>query len=953
LISIALLFIFPLHDLHKNYDLAMNFTQKIRFSLVTTAVAFSLVACGGDDNNNSAPEFLSAYSFTLDEDTNFTDSVSATDANINDVLSYTLVSAASNGVFSLDINGGFTYTPNQDFVGEDTVTIAASDGKATASTTVIFIVANVNDAPVLETTNVVVNSEGETSGTLEVTDADNDSIEFAVVTAPTAGTLDLDSSTGAFTYTPASLEQIDQSFTVSFTDNNISTPIEAIIELQPAFVTNADKLNYYYASEFSHLKFAENLVSGIDDDEAEDEVIAEIAKGYYLAGYQDKGAELLASIGQNDVKGEALRSIAAELDYANKTELANTLRTQALSVFNQYLAEKGLDNISSNDASFYQGLMNDYLDAGEGDLAENLLATITIYADAIKEDEYSTAYGRFVQAANSKAGDRVEQYLATFAEDDRVKAEFAIDSMAYLAENIGYAQSGGVMAYRTRTFYLSYVAEYYYIVQAFEKSKEYSAKTLSYFTAVNYDADYSFEADVYAEATYNSSLLPVETVAGLIAGLYPSLETNPALAIIDPEDGDYEDAQEEIFAYQIVNDLLDGATVAEASQAAYDYFVTEKADIRTFYEVLVDENLGERAGKAALKLIAMEENELAITVLNYAFDNVLNTQAYVEDAAGLSTDRYITGDWGCHRVISLLNNLGQDVTAEQAACKTLADTYLTSDAGLVSTSVSREAYKNLISSYAITGDTEGMLTVAGISAQETALLTDDAIDQLNGYLEIASALATYGVTAEAGDYLASGLSVISNILENETLSEDLIDDILGEVLDYGVSDDAEVSSSGYGIYTLESALRRQAGMDANYATELPAQLSALQNSIGLITTASLTLSDNELQGVMEDLINVNAYAGLYDEATSLVADDVNAVADVTEYSANLAQIIATQDDFPASDIAFIDTDMDGQPNFFLLSATDEQILASGLSADQDSDGDGIDDEFDSAPLSAD
>ena len=80
-------------------------------------------------------------------------------------------------------------------------------------------------------------------------------------------------------------------------------------------------------------------------------------------------------------------------------------------------------------------------------------------------------------------------------------------------------------------------------------------------------------------------------------------------------------------------------------------------------------------------------------------------------------------------------------------------------------------------------------------------------------------------------------------------------------------------------------------------------------------------------------------------------NDVNEEADVIDYIVTLSEIIATQDDFPASDIAFIDTDTDGMPNFFLLSATEAQITASGLTADSDSDGDGIADEEDTAPLS--
>lgn len=918
-------------------------------NVLVGVIATSLTACGSSDSNK-VPKFLSDYAFVLEEEARFADSIAATDEDSGDSLTYTVSSASSHGIFELAVNGTFVYTPNTDFFGLDLVTVQVSDGKDTALTTITFTVTNINDAPVLQATNIVVNSQGESTGTLKVMDADNDTITFSVVTEPTLGKLALNNLTGEYTYTPVNLQQIDQNFTISYTDGHISTPIEAVINLQPAFTTNADKLNYYYAAEQSHLKSAEVLLTRSSDQEVKDAVIAEIAKGYYIAGFEQKGAELLSAIVKNDIKGEALRSIARVLDSANKTIAANQLRTSAESAFNQYIAEKGLSNISSKDADFYQSLMNDYLDAGQNDLAENLLTSINVFANAIKKDEYSTAYGRFVSAANSQASGRIAQYLKTLTESDRKKAEFAIDSMASFTEGVGYKESGGFPAYRTRAFYLSYVADYYYIIKAVEKSKEYTAKTLSYFTDANYDPEYTYTKDTYATATYNASLTPVETIAGLIEGLYPALVKNPALTIIPANTKNYRAAQEEIFSYKVVNNLLAGATVEQASQSAYDYFVIDEDDIRSFYEILVDENLSERAGKAAINLIRLQEDDLAIDVIKYAFDKVLNTQKYIEDNAGNRLDRYITGDWGCHRVITLLDNLAQDVAPYQSACKAIADTNLTTQAGLVTTLIAQEAYMNLISSYAITNNTVAMLGVAAKSSEETALLTADPLAQFTSYLEIASALASYGAIVEAGDYLTMALTLSNTLLNEEPLTQELIDNLLDTLAKYAVADDNEISNNGYPIYPLESALRRQAGKHNNYANQVTKQLGELQQTITLLTKKSLTLSVNEQQGLMEALIELNANAGLYVQATALVHNTINTSADIIGYVSTLAEIIATQDDFPASEIAFIDTDTDGMPNFFLLSATDEQIATSGLIADIDSDGDGIIDEQDTMPL---
>ena len=119
----------------------------------------------------------------------------------------------------------------------------------------------------------------------------------------------------------------------------------------------------------------------------------------------------------------------------------------------------------------------------------------------------------------------------------------------------------------------------------------------------------------------------------------------------------------------------------------------------------------------------------------------------------------------------------------------------------------------------------------------------------------------------------------------------MIDDIVSELANLAVSDDGEVSSSGYAIYPVESALRRQAGMNDDYATVVPAQLATLKATITEVTNQSLLLSTNELQGVIESLIELNANAGMYDAATALVNNDVNEEADVIDYIVILSHLV--------------------------------------------------------------
>jgi hypothetical protein len=78
---------------------------------------------------------------------------------------------------------------------------------------------------------------------------------------------------------------------------------------------------------------------------------------------------------------------------------------------------------------------------------------------------------------------------------------------------------------------------------------------------------------------------------------------------------------------------------------------------------------------------------------------------------------------------------------------------------------------------------------------------------------------------------------------------------------------------------------------------------------------------------------------------SLEADQNNSIK-------NIAETVAAIDDFPDSNIAFSDTDKDGKPDFFVPWATGDQITASGLTLDDDIDGDGFLDTLDLTPFYA-
>ncbi len=929
-------------------------TKPFALALVAMSV---LTACGGGGGSssggttqptNTAPVFGQAsYSFPLDEDMSLSMSVSATDAD-GDALTYSVVTQPANGELTIDNSGDFTFTPAANYNGADTATIRVSDGNATAQATIDFDIAAINDAPVLSTTQVTVSGQGVTSGQIVINDVDNDTITITVTTPPTKGQLDLNGATGEFTYTPDTLEQIDGSFSISYTDGNIDAPLTADISLVPSFATNADKLSFYYSSEKSHLKQVENIVAQLDDDIAEGELNADLAKGYIIGGFNDTARTTLEKIVELSTKARAYREAGVILDQQSKTPAANEFRNRAEYLYNLYLAERGLANISSSDASFYQTLVNNYLDAGQPEEANKLLSTVFIYADAVREEEYNTAYGRFLTAFNAHAGNATENYFAAPSATTLKAAEDAIDIFASLVEKTGYqVQRTGTFAGqnvdRLKALYMAWAAEYYQQINANDKAKEFAAKALSLYTAVNYDSNFTYEAGANAEATLGTYKYPLQILSGLIAGLYPTLETNPALALLAVDSRDHTRAQEQIFAHTAVNQILSGTSVADAIKPAVDYFTADD-DLRSLYQTLVE--FGPSDPRIAMMLHYRGETALAEQVLAEAA-NVLASSDYV---TGQSFTTYITGSRGCTRLTQIYQQIGspEKAVANVQVCRDIVDNYFQASQGNFSTTATISALQNLMGTYFLVNDQTGMQFAATRLVEEMARFTE-VTDQISSQLNTAAYLASYGQFDIAKPIFDDAMNKTLTQLSAADIDADSIEDLLDDVASEVVGADS-FAESFYQKYRYVNAIRMYAGKTDNYQQRLADANALTKTVVERLNSAIAKLTVNERQGLVEDQLTLNAWARMTTEATALVASDINEPADKIALNQELGRIISLKDDFPASNVANVDTDEDGLVNFFLLDATADAIEASGLEADTDSDNDGIADDQDATPI---
>jgi VCBS repeat-containing protein len=167
-----------------------------------------------------------------------------------DPLTSVLVSGPAHGTLTLNSDGSFTYTPAENFCGEDSFTYKAYDGALYSNVaTVRITVTCVNDAPVAQDDTYTTNEDTPllvpAPGVLRNDyDVDGDPLTAVLVSGPAHGTLALNPD-GSFTYTPAENFCGEDSFTYKAYDgalySNVATVRITVTCVNDAPVANDDE----------------------------------------------------------------------------------------------------------------------------------------------------------------------------------------------------------------------------------------------------------------------------------------------------------------------------------------------------------------------------------------------------------------------------------------------------------------------------------------------------------------------------------------------------------------------------------------------------------------------------------------------------------------------------------------------------------------------------------------
>ncbi len=170
-------------------------------------------------------------SITTNEDTHINFSLSGSDVD-GDKLTYILTSAPAHG-WVTGVYPDITYTPYPDYNGTDSFTYEVMDGKMFSETATVNIrVTPVNDPPAASNQVFVLLEDTPQNISLTASDIDGDALTYAVVTAPSHGTLR--GIAPNIVYTPAANYFGPDSFTFKANDGTTdSTPMVVTLSVSP------------------------------------------------------------------------------------------------------------------------------------------------------------------------------------------------------------------------------------------------------------------------------------------------------------------------------------------------------------------------------------------------------------------------------------------------------------------------------------------------------------------------------------------------------------------------------------------------------------------------------------------------------------------------------------------------------------------------------------------------
>ena len=279
-----------------NSDGSLEYTPNADFHGID---GFSYLVSDGTDDSDVATVMITVNpvndvptavndEFTTDEDTALTVAAPGMLENDSDIegdaLSSILVSGPANGTLSVNADGSFEYTPNENFNGVDGFSYKVSDGSGESDVATVTInVTAVNDDPTAgnddfatdEDVPLVIAAPGVLSND---SDADGDALSAVLAVGPANGTVTMNAD-GSFEYVPNADFNGTDSFTYAASDGSGSAEATVTITVNPVNDDPTAEADSYSTDEDTELVIGAPGLLENDSDADGDPLTAVLGTG--------------------------------------------------------------------------------------------------------------------------------------------------------------------------------------------------------------------------------------------------------------------------------------------------------------------------------------------------------------------------------------------------------------------------------------------------------------------------------------------------------------------------------------------------------------------------------------------------------------------------------------------------------------------------------------------------
>lgn len=677
---------------------------------------------------------------------------------------------------------------------------------------------------------------------------------------------------------------------------------------------NQKRVDYYFNSTQDVGYQARLITKRVTSDTIIDEIYKDITSTYAKYGLAEKAKKLAdVNIADNMARIKAVISIARYASGYNLT-LAKTYIAEAKQLLDT-LKGSGWSDISNDVVDTYVSLVRAYRYAGMVNEANvlkdeiiNLIKNSSSLNDSLKQTRYLRIVSYFGNAADdSMIPAVISQGNLELAYSMLQEYKLLIDNTPWYTVNDTYKNNQG-MYY---AFYLKFASD------IIAKDSSYKEKLQADFTTVY---------DIVKSLIQNNSgiaFLKGTGVAGdaIIAAYKFSGETsaNEILALITETDKAY--------PYAI------GSLVLEKAKS--NGFNTAKIYYETKYP--------------------MDSEYARLTETNGYVDTIKNIVEYAQDNSNTALAK--------EAVDYLANQTNKAVDYLVANKKTLSKLvyFAVASSQPQGKFVSFYGFNAVADMYIALGyNSEALQTLEKGKAYVDSL--NPSLDKYLGYILMAYMAEKAGDNTKSLEYYNAAIAVELTSGTAQNIS-DLNIHKASDTLSLNIAN-KETLYQNYLTKAEEQVPLMDSSSDTNKNKQV-SQYTYIANvyyDIANITGIKniLVKAENHAKTIgaaatkltaMKNIAKKYANYEMIDEGFSLAERNYTSSADIFAIAQEMAASVLDSTSID-SDIAFVDTDRDGKPDFFLPNATPEQIAASGLTLDDDIDGDGIKDDTDLLPYVA-